>query len=350
MAAGDAEVVAEVTDAAPVSRPLRRFVLQWHLTDRCNLRCVHCYRESDREEMAWRDWMAVLDQATDFARQRRGRVQFHLTGGEPFLCERLFDLIDAIRTRGHRFAIMSNGSLIDAAAAARLKRLHPLFVQVSIDGTEKTHDSIRGPGSFHLAVQGLKELVRQGIATSISFTAHRQNYLEFTQVARLGRRLRVKQVWADRLIPAGQAKALNSQMLSVEQTREFFEIMETARRACRRLWVGRSCVSAHRALQFLAVGGRPYRCTAGDTLLALMPNGDLLPCRRLPILVGNILQTSLSQLYDHPTLGGLRESHYEPEGCHGCTYVRACRGGLRCLTYALHDDPRRTDPGCWRAR
>ena len=60
----------------------------------------------------------------------------------------------------------------------------------------------------------------------------------------------------------------------------------------------RTEVAAHRALQFLTAGGSAYHCTAGDSLLTVMPNGDVYPCRRMPIRAGNVFQTSLREIYE----------------------------------------------------
>jgi radical SAM protein with 4Fe4S-binding SPASM domain len=89
---------------------------------------------------------------------------------------------------------------------------------------------------------------------------------------------------------------------------------------------------------------------AGESLLALLPNGDLLPCRRMPIRVGNVLQTPLRDLYfEHPVLRTLRNPRHIALGCEGCGLVKLCRGGLRCLAFALHGNPFHSDPGCWLA-
>ena len=49
-------------------------------------------------------------------------------------------------------------------------------------------------------------------------------------------------------------------------------------------------MSMYRALQFQITNDFAYGCTAGDTLLTVMENGDLVPCRRMPIIVGNLLK------------------------------------------------------------
>ena len=112
----------------------------------------------------------------------------------------------------------------------------------------------------------------------------------------------------------------------------------------------RTEIAVNRALQFHCGGGPPYHCTAGDTLVAVMPNGDLYPCRRMPIRAGNLLETPLTQLYD-----------CEPvrcaEGPHACGRRAASAVSMPTCAAAgcaaWHTLPRATrsaaDPGCWLA-
>lgn len=339
----------------------RGLLLQWHVTERCNLHCAHCYQESYAAgELGFQDLLRILAQFQDlldlWQREAGPRpVVGHITvtGGEPFVRGDFPDLLEILATNRdrYRFAILTNGSYIDASLARRLRRLGPTFVQVSVEGAPRTHDKIRGPGNFARTVAAIKTLVREGIPTFIAFTAHWGNFREFPEVARLGRRLGIARVWADRLIPWGSGLSFTEQMLTPEETREFFEIMHQARTEAGRRWFSRTEIAMHRALQFLVAGGTPYHCTAGDTLITVQPNGDVYPCRRLPIRVGNLLKTPLAELYyQNDLLRALRDRSRFGDGCQGCCYLRLCRGGLRCLSYAVSGDPFRGDPGCWLAR
>ena len=82
--------------------------------------------------------------------------------------------------------------------------------------------------------------------------------------------------------------------------------------------------------------------------MTVQPNGDLLPCRRLPIPVGNLMKTSLVDLYYDSELFRALRAHRVSEGCQSCAYSAQCRGGLRCLSFAVTGDPFQGDPGCWR--
>lgn len=342
---------------------LRRFTFQWHLTERCNLRCAHCYQESyNSPELGFAAWLEVLNQLEQLLAEWRAasgsprRLHITLTGGEPLVHPDLMRLLEVLDQRRDRFsfAILSNGHLIDRDRARLLARLGPRYVQVSLEGMAATHDRIRGPGSFTLVSNAIRELTRAHIPVMISFTAHRRNFREFPAVARLAQELGVTRVWTDRLIPLGAGAQGATESLTPTETREYIELLRSARQSARRRWSWwprrRTEVAQHRALQFLGGEGVPYRCVAGESLLALLPNGDLLPCRRMPIRVGNVLQTPLRDLYfEHPLLRTLRNPRHIASGCEGCSLEKLCRGGLRCLSFALHGNPFHSDPGCWLA-
>jgi len=326
--------------------------MQWHITDRCNLRCTHCYQDSYRDHGGLADWMPILEQFRAFLASSAPRIKGHITvtGGEPFAHPEFPALIEILAA--HRdefsFAVLCNGTLIDADTARHLAAWAPRFIQVSIEGRPVTHDVVRGAGNHAQVVAGIGHLVAAGVRTMIGFTAHRDNYREFAEVARLARRLKVARVWADRLIPRGQGEALCS--LTCEETREFIESLRQARLQAESPIAGRfrpvTEIALHRALQFLG-GGPAYRCTAGDTLITVMPDGTLYPCRRLPIDVGNLHHTPLGTLYDGPLFRSLRDPATVADGCGECTFERLCRGGLRCLSYAVNNSFTVADPGCW---
>ena len=333
-----------------------RLLLQWHLSERCNLRCAHCYQDDYRAQgeslAAWLDivaqFRAFLAGPGDGGERIPGQIT--LTGGEPFAHPEFPALLEHLSGMRDEFsvAILCNGTLINAAMAQRLAAWAPRFVQVSLDGAPATHDALRGAGNHAAVVAAIERLVAAGVRTFVAFTAHRGNFREFPEVARLGRRLGVAKVWTDRLIPQGQGGRLEG--MSAEETREFIDILRRARLEADAAHGhgGTTEIALHRALQFLA-GGPAYRCTAGDTLLTVMPDGTLYPCRRLPLAAGNLHATPLATLYDGPLLRGLRDPGGVARGCERCVYERLCRGGLRCLAHAVHGTTTVADPGCWLA-
>jgi radical SAM protein with 4Fe4S-binding SPASM domain len=224
------------------------------------------------------------------------------------------------------------------------------FVQVSIDGGRKAHDAIRGEGNYDRAVRGLEWLKEVGQPTMVSFTANRSNFMDFGKAVSLGRRVGAIKVWSDRMVPCGSGANMKDGTFTPEDTHQLVDNMRRIKRSDRLHPWSRTETAMDRSLQFLS-GGRPYACTAGRSLLTVMPNGDVYPCRRLPIKVGNIKGSTLVAIYyGDGMLRRLRDPSIVARGCEDCHHHPVCKGGSRCLAYAVTGDPFRADPGCWISR
>ncbi len=339
--------------------------LQWHLTDKCNLRCSHCYQDSycdgglDKAQL-----FDVLDQfrclLLHFRERNGSKLKGHitLTGGEPFAKRDFPVLLEEIASQPDlfTFAVLTNGTLIDNTKAKWLGKLKPRYIQVSMDGDCEIHDSIRGEGNFAKTCEAINRLKANNIRVMVSFTASKLNYQSFPQVAAVCRELNVDFLWSDRLIPersisdsiiqVGENPSHNM-LMSRDETHQFFALMKNEADQCRADPTTVTRVKMHRALQFQYSGTTPYRCVAGETLITIMPNGDMYPCRRMPVKVGNVLETPLGSLYfNSPFLRNLRDSKKVSKGCEGCKSNKDCRGGLKCLSYAVYGDANVKDPGC----
>jgi radical SAM protein with 4Fe4S-binding SPASM domain len=268
-----------------------------------------------------------------------------LTGGEPLAHPDFWRLAERVSQASDLtdFAVLSSGAGLDQASAARLAALKPAFVQLSLDGGRDAHDALRGVGAFDRTLTAAKRLVRAGAPLFLAFTAHQENYLEIGTVAALGREWGAKKVWADRFVPLAEPLGDGPRPLTSEQTLAFCQAL---RKACG-LSDRTTRVVPERGLQFLAGGGRPYACEAGRSLLALLPNGDALPCRRLPVILGNAHESPLAEIYaTAPYARFLRERRFD-QACASCAYRLGCRSGSLCQAYARHGEGLGRDPGCW---
>ena len=229
--------------------------------------------------------------------------------------------------------------MVDAEAARQLALLKPEFVQVSLDGTERVHDRIRGRGSFLRAAEGIDRLKARGVPVQVSFTAQRENRRSLPALALFCRAHGVDKLWFDRVvIPAEEDTGHLS--LSGE---EFRQLVRTARRLERSTPL--RCV---RSLQFAddAESGL-YHCCAGGSLLILLADGTLMPCRRLPDVIGNIFDGELKDtLQNSETMRALRDAPI-PAACAGCAHAERCRGGAKCITCAKTGSWEGRDPDCW---
>ena len=186
---------------------------------------------------------------------------------------------------------------------------------------------------------------KHNIYTSISFTATRLNYKEFPQVVKFARKYKVNNVWSDRYIPLGDSKD-KKLTLNFKQTRKYLNIMYKEKNKLAKIKNNQTNISMYRALQFQMTNDFAYGCTAGDTLLTVMENGDLVPCRRMPIVVGNLFKTKMYDLYENNIILKELRNKKIPEECQECEFSEMCHGGLKCLTFALYNDFDHKDIGC----
>lgn len=311
----------------------QKLVIQWHITHACNLRCRHCYQEAYSKDLDVEDLENIFSQVQNYLRENNYIGHINFTGGEPLVSKHLWQLLDRCEKNNITFGILTNGTLMDTFTVEKLSQYKKLsFIQVSIDGVKATHDSIRGEGSFEKTMGGIKRLKKAKIQTMVSFTCSKSNHKELKDVIRLCEKAGVDRFWSDRLIPMG-SNTLD--IVSTEEYRDYMKILgDEARRAKKLPWI-RTRVHTNRALQFLCGCGDMYECSAGKNLLTILADGTLLPCRRLPLELGNLVTDELENIIKNSEIIQELRADNIAEECKKCLMASKCKGGAKCLTYAV---------------
>ena len=333
-----------------------RLLLQFHITGRCNLRCKHCYRtEGDVETLSFDDVIAVIEQYKQLRQaynqrhhiKRKGHI--NITGGEPFFRKDIRQILEYLgENKAHfSYGILSNGSFITEEMIEILVRTEVSFVQLSLDGDREMHDSLRAPGDYDRVLKMAAHLEKNGIRTYISFTANKDNFQFLPLVARECRKRRITKLWSDRLVPIGNGQELQQLAITEKELPQYIRSLKKARGN----WLIRKLcpktqVTMNRALQFQNSDGEHYRCSAGDSLITVDEFGNIMPCRRMPILCGNVKETTLSEVYFGNEIFRQLRGNCTPKECAVCKYSYDCSGGARCQSYAAYNSFYRADPAC----
>ena len=169
---------------APAPAPSLRY-LELQITSACDLRCRHCYLEDDRVgELSVPRVRGIL---TEFERMQGLRVM--ITGGEPALHSK-FDEINAMLPDFMlRKVLFTNGVSFNKE---RLRTLKVDELQVSIDGLEKAHDSVRGAGAFDRSVRTVRLALDAGFDVSIATMVHTSNLGDFDALDSMFRTMGIK--------------------------------------------------------------------------------------------------------------------------------------------------------------
>lgn len=322
------------------------FFLQWHLTDRCNLRCRHCYRDEQKEDLSLEELRNILHQYVNFLAYlgKRGRVQF--CGGEPLLSPHVYTIIGECTRLRIPTRILSNGTLITADMARRIVDSGCRLVQVSLEGEEKVHDAIRGQGSFQRAQQGIEAARTAGIQVTVAMTVSCENRDQVMAVARFAEE-HADRVGFHRLVPLGNGAEMRDGILTPPELQAMMEEIHHFKKGAHidvplrdPLW---RAYFNPRAGGCNGVSG----CSAGYNGLTVESNGDVYPCRRLPIVLDNIQERSFQEIWHSEILEQLRDRDCLKGRCGACRLRWLC-GGCRGIPYALTGDYLGEDPQCFR--
>ena len=150
---------------------------------RCNLRCLHCYRDGE-----WPSGILTTDEVKSILDQlaEAGCIWLLLTGGEIFLRPDLFDIYDHARKVGLVVTLFTNGTMITEKIADRLQKHPPYGVEISLYGfTKETYEAVTGiPGSHAKCYRGVELLLERGLPLKLKTVAMRTNQHELLDMAR----------------------------------------------------------------------------------------------------------------------------------------------------------------------
>ena len=338
------------------------FHLQWHITERCNLKCKHCYFDEKflKNELSSNKLFAVLDDYTNLLKKwklSREASRISITGGEPMVKNDFFKFLEKCYQNREKtkYGVLTNGILLNDEKEANLKRFKIDYAQVSLEGMEKNNDEIRGKGTFKKIIKAVKLLIKNKIDTGISVTVTKQNLRDIPLLIKLAEKLRINSLGLRRFIPIGRGEQIKKLMLSPQETKELYlYIIKTNQKLVdqkSKLRLNIGCEDGILAQE----GYEANTCVAGYSSLTILPNGDVYPCRRLPIYVGNVLKQTLEEIfYKSEELKKLRNPKNMNARCQSCAYSDKCQGGAKCVSYGYWkdsyiDDPQfLPDPQCWR--
>jgi len=165
---------------------MARLVIE--LTDRCNLRCQHCFdaRHAGTSELPLTLLKTVLRDG-----KTCGIHHLAFTGGEPTLHRQFAEVVRAVCAAGYPYSFVSNG--------ATFPQLYPLLretrsafrgVTFSLDGArEITHDRLRGRGSYRQVMRAASVCVMTGLPFTLNMVVIAPNRHEVAPMVELAARL-----------------------------------------------------------------------------------------------------------------------------------------------------------------
>jgi radical SAM additional 4Fe4S-binding domain len=353
---------------------LRRPVVFWNVTNLCNLSCRHCYSQSgpqDRRggELTTTEALGLID---DLAGMGVPLILF--TGGEPLMREDIWDLADYAALKGIKTALSTNGTLITAETAGKIRKCGIEYAGISLDGAcAETHDRFRNsPGSFRRSIAAFAHCREAGVRCGVRVTLTRENRDELEPLIDLALTLGASRFCLYWLVPCGRGRdayerlQLGSEEVTGALDSLYRKAKETGPDAMEYLTVDAPQDGIH-LLRSMERDGSPDLedaekllkslkggCSAGDRVANIDPAGNVYPCQfaRSPdFLTGNIRERRFSRIWaddSHPVLARFRSKNPSIGGkCRDCGYFHLCGGGCRVRAYSAAGDFSAEDPFCF---
>ncbi|KAB2639946.1 MAG: radical SAM protein [Verrucomicrobia bacterium] len=360
----------------------RKPIVVWNITRTCNLRCVHCYSDSNAQQYPGElDWAQMQSVVADLAAYQVPSLLF--SGGEPMIHPRFFDLVELSTAAGLKLTISTNGTLITPEKAALLKAANVAYVGISLDGIGPVHDEFRRKeGAFDAAVRGFQHCHEVQQKTGLRLTLTRHNVENIEQILDFIEDQQIQRVCFYHLVPAGRGSEL--QVLEPDEARHALDTLIARVEAWHYQGIDREVLTvtqpADGAYLLLRMQreNHPYLAEAtrllawnggganssGRGIANIDTRGDVHPDQFWQdVLLGNVKHMPFSQIWNGGNPGSaailasirsigllsMEERQARMSGpCAECKWFSICGGGFRTrAAFANYGSLWGSDPGCY---
>lgn len=369
--AGQSNESDAVRYAKPADPRDIRPIVVMNLTRRCNLRCVHCYSDSDGHrapaELTTEEVRRVLEDLAAYG------VKFVLfSGGEPLTRPDIFDLASHATRLGMRVTLSTNGTLITVKTAKQIATAGFSYVGISFDGLGAVNDVFRGaPGAFEQARRGMHHIAGIGVRVGLRLTLTIHTVRDLDDVLRFVETEPISRACFYHLAYAGRGNHILPDDLPFAARREAIDKLCAAARAfadrdMRKeiLTVDNHSDGPYLYLKLLREnpvraeyvrarldrhGGA--RTSSGVGIGEIDWEGRVHPDQfSMHRTIGNVRVKPFSEIWANPADEYHRQLHDRPAHlkgrCAACRFKTMCGGGLRSRAEAATGDPWAPDPAC----
>ncbi|SEQ41476.1 Radical SAM superfamily enzyme, MoaA/NifB/PqqE/SkfB family [Treponema bryantii] len=178
----------------------------WEITSKCNLACKHCFVNTNTgKDVDTDSCIRVINLFSEM--NDIGKIM--ITGGEPFLREDIFTILEHIRKKMPDAVIdlTTNMTMLDSDKIKKLRKLQIDELTVSLDGIGNIHDEIRGKkGCFDKTVENIKSALNEGLYIDIVSVISAYNVNSMDVIADFVSKLKCSSLTFSKIIERSEKK------------------------------------------------------------------------------------------------------------------------------------------------
>ncbi len=318
--------------------------LIWIFTARCNLACRHCYvapRLTGLGELSLDEKLRLLREAWDAGVDHAG-----FSGGEPIIHPHFMELAREAFRLGMTMSLVTNAIALKTDIAKELARLDA-HVYVSLDGTRRAHELLRGIGTWEKALKGLEALKRAGVSCSTVMAVWKRNFRTVEDYLELVNGLGLD--WAA-MIPVMEAGRAKTAGLAVN-AKEYLEAVKRGAGKAEELGIRLSLWCTPFAPVAVDSPNISYWFCRPSRTVDVDPAGNILLCDVLDFRISNVrkgFREAIREYENHPLTRLVTNPPRLPEPCRDCPVSKQCRGGCYARSYITYGSLSGPDPLCPR--
>jgi radical SAM protein with 4Fe4S-binding SPASM domain len=316
--------------------------IQWYPSLRCNQKCGFCVNQSltgmnQRQEASEEEAYALANILL-----QKGIMELDVLGGEPMLVPWMEDFLRYATSACITVHISTNGSLPEIVNSLAKIPTQLLHIGFSLHGFSETHNAVTRSDNFHSVIEGIRRTIGEGKNPIIKSVLTSENRGEICNLILYLVELGVKRYFLLHEDMIGRGDLTGS--LSFPDFMRYFS-------RCRSALEETIDIGFVAASGFSRYGPNANRkCDAGQTKLAILPDGSTFPCNLFlgfrEWCLGNFLRDSPESILSHPILERFRT--FTGNACRfsDCDHYATCSGGCPAHSYSFDRDIDAPDPRC----
>lgn len=154
------------------------------ITEKCNLKCKHCYLEADIKKTAIIDYNKFESLVDELI--KNNVVNVELTGGEIFMHPKVYNILKLSFEKFAMVGILTNGTIMtDEVLELLEKNKEKTIINISIDHVDPSyHDEFRGMnGAWKASCQTVRKLSEKGINVRVASSITKDNMWDIDKLA-----------------------------------------------------------------------------------------------------------------------------------------------------------------------
>lgn len=320
----------------------------FEITLKCNLNCMYCYNVCKNKvpyptgELNTEEVKKLLDKVIE--ETSCNNITF--TGGEPYLREDIFEIMEYVKRKVFTINVISNGTLLtDERIKKSIDAGVTIFELPLLSAYRDIHNYMVRGNSFDKVTESIAMIKANGGRVVTVFVATKKNIETWAQTIEMAVALGADGLMFNRFNPGGEGRNNIEELLPSPY--ELSEALEIANNATEEYKISIACSIAMHPCLFKTENypnlGFGY-CAAGTTraYYTVDPIGNLRMCNHSQGIIGNLFDNSFQKLARTKCVKEFMKAI--PVFCKDCKLAKTCQGGCKAAAEACYQNIYDEDP------